>query len=168
MEAAIEPHTRLIVVTAASNVTGTKQPVKEIGRIARKHGVCLLVDGAQAAGKLPLNLSEMPIDMLAFPGHKGLSGPPGTGGLYVSPHIKLQPLLFGGTGTMSNSIDAPMDFPEGYEAGTLNGPGIVGLGKGVSMIAQVGLDTLMHHERTLIAYLEDYLREMKRIPNHLC
>ena len=163
IEAAITAETRLIALTGASNVTGTLQPVADIGRLAKIRGIPLLLDGAQCVGKMPLDVEGLGISFLAFPGHKGLQGPPGTGGLYVAPGLELRPLLYGGTGTMSASRRQPLDFPEGYEAGTVNGPGIIGLGKALETLEAVGLDAIAFYERELISCLEALLREMKGI-----
>lgn len=163
IEHAITDKTRLIAITGASNVTGTLLPCKEIGDIAKERKIPLLVDGAQCVGKIPLAIEEMGISFFAFPGHKGLLGPQGVGGLYVAPELSLKPLLFGGTGTMSQSRNQPLDFPEGFEAGTVNGPAIVGLGRSVKIIGRVGIETIMHHERELVAFLEEQLRNMKQI-----
>jgi selenocysteine lyase/cysteine desulfurase len=105
-------------------------------------------------------VEELGVSLLAFPGHKGLQGPPGTGGLYVAPGLTPAPLLYGGTGTLSRSRRQPSDFPEGYEAGTANGPAIVGLGKGVEAVSRIGVDTIAFYERELISLLESYLYDM--------
>lgn len=160
LEAAILENTRLIAVTGASNVTGTLLPLREIGLMAKRHDIPLLADGAQCVGKVPLQVEELGVSLLAFPGHKGLQGPPGTGGLYVAPGLTPAPLLYGGTGTLSRSRRQPSDFPEGYEAGTANGPAIVGLGKGVEAVSRIGVDTIAFYERELISLLESYLYDM--------
>ena len=98
IEKAIQSNTKLIVTSHASNVTGTIFPIEAIGRIARNHGIPYLVDAAQTAGVLPINLSDLPVDMMAFPGHKGLLGPQGTGGLYIHPDIQLRSIRQGGIG----------------------------------------------------------------------
>ena len=128
IEKTIRPSTKLIVITAASNVTGTKMPLAEIGTLARKRGILFMVDGAQGAGCMKIDVREMNIGMLAVPGHKGLLGPLGTGALYVSPQTEIAPLLAGGTGTESKSRIQPREFPDGFEAGTINAPGIIGIG----------------------------------------
>ena len=161
IEEAIQDTTRLIAVTAASNVTGTLLPIGEISTMAKRRGIPILVDGAQCIGKIPFHVEDLGLSFFAFPGHKGLQGPPGTGGLYVAPDITPKPLLYGGTGTMSQSRRQPLDFPEGYEAGTANGPAIVGLGQGVRFLKQTGVETITFYERELISYLEDLLREMQ-------
>jgi cysteine desulfurase family protein len=134
LEGAIQPNTRLIIANHSSNLLGTIMPVGEIGEIARKHGVKLLVDGAQSAGILPIDVKALGIDMLAFPGHKGLLGPQGTGGLYIAPEIELEPLLHGGTGSQSEAPHQPLVRPDRYEAGTQNTPGLAGLRVGVDYV----------------------------------
>ena len=160
IEKTIRPNTRMIVVTAASNVTGTVMPLAEIGSLARKRGILFMVDGAQAAGSHVLDISEMNIGMLAVPGHKGLLGPLGTGVLYVNPDIPLQPLLAGGTGTESKSRIQPVEFPEGFEAGTINAPGIIGLGFSAAFVDKIGVDVIEEYERELIGYLDECLDNM--------
>lgn len=150
----------MIVVTAASNVTGTVMPLAEIGSLARKRGILFMVDGAQAAGSHVLDISRMNIGMLAVPGHKGLLGPLGTGVLYVNPDIPLQPLLAGGTGTESKSRIQPVEFPEGFEAGTINAPGIIGLGFSAAFVDKIGVDVIEEYERELIGYLDECLDNM--------
>lgn len=166
IERKIKPNTRLIVITAASNVTGTKMPIKEIGEIASKRRILFLVDGAQGAGSMKLDIGKMNIDMFAFPGHKGLLGPLGTGGLYVRKGIALEPLLTGGTGTESKSRVHPREFPEGYEAGTINAPAIIGLGKSVEYLNKIGVDVIEKYEREIIEYLDNCLDEMDFITKY--
>ena len=147
--------TTLIVCTHASNVTGAIQPVAAIGQLARREGIPFLIDGAQALGALPVDVEALGCDMYAFPGHKSLLGPMGTGGLYIRPGIRLRPLREGGTGSASDSMLQPAELPERYEAGTLNLPGIAGLGAGVAFVSG-RLSQIMMHERELTgALLED-------------
>ena len=160
LAAAVRENTVMLVMTAASNVTGTRQPIFEAGRIAEKHGLIFLLDAAQWAGSLPLNVQESGISMIAFPGHKGLLGPLGTGGLYVAPGIEPAPLLFGGTGTESGSLMQPRDFPEGFEAGTVNAPAIIGLGYSVSVIQKIGIEAICCHERELIKMFDEAVSNM--------
>lgn len=128
---AIRPDTFLIETTHASNVTGAIQPVAAIGAIARQAGIAFLVDGAQALGAVPVLVEEIGCSLYAFPGHKALGGPQGTGGLYIRPGTALATLREGGTGTDSESMRQPADLPERYEAGTMNLPGLMGLHAGV-------------------------------------
>lgn len=157
VEEHIRPNTRLIVMTHASNVTGTVLPVKEVGEIAHKHGLYLLVDAAQTAGICDIDVQKMNIDMLAFPGHKGLLGPQGTGGLYIKKGINLRPLKEGGTGSDSESLLQPEFMPDKFESGTLNAPGIAGLAAGLEYIMNKGIDTLHQHEIGLTGYMMDKL-----------
>ena len=161
IESAITEKTRLIAMTGASNVTGTILPIEQVGRIARKKGVAFLVDAAQCAGSMMLDVEKLHISMLAFPGHKGLLGPLGTGGLYVAPGVELTPLLQGGTGTESRSRLQPADFPEGFEAGTVNAPGIIGLGYCAEALTRVGIDAIAFYERQLITQFDEGVRNMK-------
>ncbi len=138
VRAALTPETRLLAFTHASNVTGVVQPVAEYGRIAREAGIPLLVDAAQSLGILDVDVQAAQIDLLAFPGHKGLQGPPGIGGLYVAPGLSPAPLVEGGTGTRSESTEQPATRPDRYESGTLNGPGICGLGAGLQALQAAG------------------------------
>ncbi len=146
---AFNKKTKLVVTLHASNVTGTVLPVERIGKIARAQDVLYLLDAAQTAGIFPLDLGRMPIDMLAFPGHKGLLGPQGTGGLIVRPKIVLQPLIYGGTGSMSESDRQPDFLPDALESGTLNGVGIAGLGAGIEYLKNYGLDNVREREQAL-------------------
>lgn len=131
---ALRSNTTLVVVNHSSNLLGTIMPIGEIGELCRSHGAKLLVDAAQSAGVLPIHVVDMNIDMLAFPGHKGLLGPQGTGGLYIHPDIDLEPLLHGGTGSQSEAIHQPTVRPDRYEAGTQNTVGIAGLNEGVKFV----------------------------------
>ncbi|HZG57284.1 aminotransferase class V-fold PLP-dependent enzyme [Paenibacillus sp.] len=130
----VEAGTRLIVVNHSSNLLGSIVPLQEIGEIAKTRGAALLVDAAQSAGVLPIDVSAMGIDMLAFPGHKALYGPQGTGGLYISPHVEVEPIVFGGTGSQSEAVLQPTVRPDRYESGTQNAPGIAGLGAGLDFV----------------------------------
>ncbi|SFP94193.1 cysteine desulfurase family protein [Caldicoprobacter faecalis] len=158
---AIRTNTRLIVTTHASNVTGTLVPIDEIGKIAREYGILYLVDAAQTAGIIPIDLSKLPVDMMAMAGHKGLLGPQGTGVLYIAPHVKLKPLKEGGTGSQSENLYQPEFAPDRYEAGTQNTPGIAGLGAGISYILQQGQKKLLSH---IIRLEKFFLEAVSHIP----
>ena len=160
IEKAIRKDTKLIAITAASNVTGTRMPLEEIGELARRRGILFLVDGAQGAGSMAIDVEKMHIDMLAFPGHKGLLGPQGTGALYVSPEIRLKHIMEGGTGTDSKSRFQPCEFPEGYEAGTINAPAIIGLGYSAEFVEKIGPEVIGKYEEELIEWLDERLDEM--------
>ncbi len=146
---AIRINTRVVVVTHASNVTGTVMPVREIGELAREKGLVFIVDAAQSAGILDIDVEEMNIDLLAIPGHKGLMGPHGTGVLYVGERVDLRPFREGGTGSYSDLPGQPGALPEKYESGTLNLVGIAGLGAGVEFVRRTGLKTIREHEMEL-------------------
>jgi cysteine desulfurase / selenocysteine lyase len=140
---------RLAVATHASNVTGTVNDVAAIGAACRDQGVPFLVDAAQTAGCIPIDLSRLPVDYLAFSGHKGLLGPQGTGGLFVRSAEGLPPFTRGGTGSLSDREDQPDFLPDRFESGTLNVPGIAGLGEGVSWILRRGAEAVAAHDRRL-------------------
>ncbi|MGI6126709.1 MAG: aminotransferase class V-fold PLP-dependent enzyme [Planifilum sp.] len=163
VERAIQRETRLIVATHGSNVTGAVMPVEEIGALARKRGVRFLVDAAQTAGNLPIDVETMGIDMLAFPGHKGLYGPQGTGGLYVNPEVSLSPLIQGGTGSRSEQLEHPRGRPEGFESGTPNTPGIAGLAAGVRFVRETGIQKIHRKEMHMAETLRSALSEMEGI-----
>ncbi len=131
---AIGPATRLAVVCHASNVTGVVQPVAALGAVCRELGVPLLVDAAQTAGVLETTLDGLNADMIAMPGHKGLLGPHGTGLLILGRDVEPEPLMVGGTGSMSDSVLQPAVLPDRYESGTLNLPGIAGLLAGLTFV----------------------------------
>lgn len=147
---AITSRTRLIVVTHASNVLGTVQPIRDIGRLARERGIIFMIDAAQSAGVWPINVEEDFVDLLAFTGHKGLFGPPGTGGLYVGERADVLPWREGGTGVDSESLLHPERLPFLLEGGTPNFLGIVGLRAGVEFILQTGLDVVQEHGLRLL------------------
>jgi cysteine desulfurase family protein len=155
--AAITSRTKLVVVTHASNVLGTLTPLAEIIMLAHAQGVPVLVDASQTAGAARIDVAELGIDLLACPGHKGLFGPQGTGFLYVAPHVDPRPLVFGGTGSRSNLEDMPDFLPDRYEAGTLNTPGIAGLGAGVGFVLETGIEKIRAHEERLAGRLMEGL-----------
>lgn len=157
IERAIRPETALIVVTGASNVIGSFPPLEELSALAEKHALYFMVDGAQIVGHRPVDVVELGIHLLAFPGHKGLMGPQGTGGLYIHPDIDLDELLEGGTGTNSRSETQPLDRPDRYESGTPNGPGIAGLRAALSFFDEVGLDEIAAKEEALTQRLVEGL-----------
>jgi len=160
VEAAIRPNTRLIALLHASNVLGTILPVAAIGAIARGHGIFFLVDAAQTAGAYPLDMESMCIDLLAFPGHKGLYGPHGTGGLVVRPGVRLETWVEGGSGTESAPETMPEALPLRLEAGTQNAAGIAGLLAGVNFVLAQGVERIREHELALTAILVDALRDV--------
>ncbi len=150
---AMRPATRLLVTTHASNVVGTVLPVVELGALARAHGALYLVDAAQTAGAVPIDVDAMGIDLLAFPGHKGLLGPAGTGGLYVRDDVALASLMQGGTGSDSAQEQQPDFLPDALESGTLNVGGIAGLATAARFLLDIGVDAVRAHERALVTQL---------------
>jgi len=157
---AVTPKTRLIALTHGSNVLGTVQPIEEIGRIARERDLLLLVDAAQTAGVVPIDVQAMNIDLLAFPGHKALFGPTGTGALYVSPRANPRPWREGGTGGDSSSETQPNEYPYQLEGGTPNVLGIAGLIAGIQYVKGRGPDAIRRHEAELVARLWRRLDEL--------
>lgn len=160
IRAAIGPKTRLLAVTHASNVLGTVQPIAKIGRIAREHELLFLVDAAQTAGALPIDVQDASIDLLAFPGHKSLLGPTGTGALYVGPRATVRPWREGGTGGDSLTPTQPPDFPHYLEGGTPNVLGIAGLVAGLDFVEERGVEAIRKHEVDLCDRLRTALAEM--------
>ncbi len=151
LEAAIRPETRLISCVHVSNVTGTMQPIDEVCRIAGKHGIPCLIDAAQSVGHVPLDVQTLGADFVAFPGHKGLLGPLGTGVLYVRPGMEahLPTMKEGGTGTVSEVPTQPVTVPDKYEIGSHNAIGIAGLSEGVAWLLERGVEDLRKHDGIL-------------------
>jgi len=148
-EAALKQRPSLVVVTHGSNVIGTVAPLDDLGALCRKYGARLLVDAAQTAGLVPIDVEQSAVDFLAFSGHKGLYGLQGTGGLYIREGCDPLPLKFGGTGSNSESDEQPSFLPDRYESGTQNGPGIAALGAGVAFVMERGIDRIFDHGRKL-------------------
>lgn len=161
VEKAIKENTKMVACTYASNVTGTIMPIGKISSICKKHGLIFLVDAAQSAGHLPMTAEG--IDLLAAPGHKGLMGPMGTGFLYVAKNIDLQPIMQGGTGTMSKELTPEVQFPESFEVGTVNAPGIVGLGYSTEWLMKEGIENIYQKQMEMVKYLDNSLREIKGV-----
>jgi cysteine desulfurase family protein len=160
MRRAVTPKTKLIAVTHASNVLGTIQPIADFGKIARERDVIFLVDAAQTAGVIPIDIQALGIDLLAFPGHKSLLGPTGTGVLYVSPRIQLGPWREGGTGGDSATPTQPAEFPYFLEGGTPNVLGVAGLIAGLQYVESEGLAKIHQHETGLTERLWNRLDEI--------
>lgn len=154
---ACRPGTRLLIMSHCSNVTGTVQDISRIGPWCRARGILFMVDAAQSAGLLAVHVEDQCIDLLAVPGHKSLLGPPGTGFLFVRPDLRLRPLIYGGTGTLSSSEVQPEEMPERLESGTLNSVGLAGLRAAVEFIEQIGLARIRAHEQELVSRLIDGL-----------
>ncbi len=159
----ITKRTRLLVTSHASNVCGAIQPVHELGERCRETGLIFMVDAAQSAGVLPLDVEADNISLLAFTGHKGLLGPQGIGGLYVRPGLSLNTIIEGGTGSFSESMEQPQFMPDMLESGTPNTPGIAGLKAGIDYIMSRGMKNIRAHEQQLTAMLLTGLSEVPGI-----
>lgn len=145
----VKGNTRVIVTTNMSNVFGTIVDVKKIGAFCRKNNILYILDAAQSVGVLDIDVQEMNVDIIAFPGHKALLGPMGTGAIYIREGIKVSPLKQGGTGSFSYDINQPELYPDSLESGTPNGVGIIALGKGIDFINEVGIENIRNHENSL-------------------
>lgn len=155
--------TKLVVVNHGSNVTGRIAPIAEIGRICREKGVLFLIDGAQSAGTVDIDMVRDNIDILAFTGHKSLFGPQGTGGLCINGDINIRPMLQGGSGSKSELDHHPEFMPDKLEAGTLNTVGIAGLLAGIEFINDIGLKNVINKEREMTKRLFEGLSQIKNV-----
>jgi len=155
---ALQANTRMIAVSHVSNVCGAIQPIGDLADLCREAGTLFLVDAAQSAGYLPIDVERLGIDLLAVPGHKGLLGPGGTGLLYAAPHIQLKPVIQGGTGSHSTAEEQPLIMPDSFEAGTHNLPGIAGLQAGMDFLLEQGLLAVHQQEQALLNQAEQALR----------
>lgn len=164
MEGLLTTHTKAVVLTHASNVCGTVMPLELVGAFCRAHGLKFFVDCAQTAGVWPIDMEAMHVDALAFTGHKGLLGPQGIGGFVLKEDMahQIEPLLSGGTGSISHTEEIPAFMPDRFEPGTMNLPGIMGLHAGLLWLKETGIDTIREHELRLtrqflkgLALLED-------------
>jgi cysteine desulfurase/selenocysteine lyase len=160
------PHTRMVVVNHGSNVIGTIQPVAEIGRRCRERGIVFVVDAAQTAGVIPIDVEAMCIDLLVFTGHKSLLGPTGTGGLYVREGVEVRTTRFGGTGVHSVHPYHLEEYPYRLEAGTCNVLGIAGLHFALEYLAKRGIPEIYRHEMGLFARLQEALAGMDGVVLH--
>lgn len=161
-ERLLQPETRAVVCTHASNLTGNVLDLVRIGQFAHAHGLLFIVDASQSAGVLPIDMEKMHIDVLCFTGHKSLMGPQGTGGLCVREGVDIRPWKVGGTGVQTYLHEQPAQMPTRLEAGTLNGHGIAGLSAGLDFIeAQGGVEAIAAHERSLA---ERFLAGVRKIP----
>ncbi|MFQ6672972.1 MAG: aminotransferase class V-fold PLP-dependent enzyme, partial [Candidatus Tectimicrobiota bacterium] len=163
---AIRRATRIVVATHASNVTGALLPIADIGAICRAKGVPFCVDAAQTAGVVDIDVERDAIDLLACPGHKGLLGPQGTGFLYVRPGVEVEPLMEGGTGSISEREEQPPFYPDRLQSGTPNTPGIAGLASGVEYITTTGIDKIHRKELELIGRLLEELKGIQGVIVH--
>lgn len=156
----MQPNTRAIVCTHASNLTGNLTDIARVSAVAKSHGVLLIVDAAQTAGAYPIDMATLGIDVLCFTGHKGLMGPQGTGGLCVREGLMIRPWKVGGSGVQSYSRTHPVQMPACLEAGTLNGHGIAGLSAAVDFINDVGVSAIHDREMTLMRRFYDGVKDV--------
>lgn len=165
IEALVRPETKAVIISHASNVCGTVLPIEAIGQVCKKHDLFFVVDSAQSAGTIQIDMEKCGIDFLAFTGHKGLLGPQGIGGFLISEKLDEQmvPYIAGGTGSQSESLDMPMNLPDKYESGTMNLPGIIGLHAALSYIEETGIEYIHDKKMELTAYFLEKLREFPNI-----
>lgn len=159
----VRPNTKAIIMSHASNVCGTLQPLAQLGNFCHEHGLQFIVDSAQTAGVLPINMQTLHIDALAFTGHKGLLAPQGIGGFVLRESIidEITPLIVGGTGSLSHTEHTPHFMPDKFEAGTLNLPGIAGLHASLTWLQQQGIGKILTHELTLTQQFLDGLQQLE-------
>lgn len=162
VERLVRPNTKAVIVSHASNVCGTVIPIEEIGDICRRHHIFFVVDTAQSAGTLEVDMEKFGIDFLSFTGHKGLLGPQGIGGFLISEELdsQMQPFIAGGTGSQSDSFDMPARLPDKYESGTMNLPGIIGLHAALSYIENVGVSEIHRKKMELTGYFIEKVKEL--------
>lgn len=165
VESLVKPKTKAVIISHASNVCGTVLPIEAIGQVCKKHDLFFVVDSAQSAGTIQIDMEKCGIDFLAFTGHKGLLGPQGIGGFLISEKLDEQmvPYIAGGTGSQSDSLDMPMNLPDKYESGTMNLPGIIGLHAALSYIEETGIEYIHDKKMELTAYFLEKLREFPNI-----
>ena len=162
-EAAFKPNTRLVVITHCSNVLGTIQPIDELCEIAHKHSALVLIDAAQSAGCIPLDIKQVNADMVAMPAHKSLYGLQGSGVLYVKKGTPIIPIIQGGTGSESKILTQPDIMPDMLEAGTQNLPGISALCEAIRFIQSIGIQKIRAHEVGLAKYFRDGLSKIDSV-----
>jgi cysteine desulfurase family protein len=163
IEAAIKENTRAIIMTHASNLTGTINPIEEIGKITKKNNLLFVVDASQSAGVQDIDVEKMDIDILCFTGHKSLFGPMGTGGIYLKNGVDIRPIMEGGSGSQSKLRRQPRNMPDILECGTLNAPAIAALGAGVDFIMDVGIENIRNHEEEITAAFIDGLNSIEGV-----
>ena len=165
IEPLIRPNTVALIINHASNVCGTIQPLESIGPICKAHNLQFIVDAAQTAGVIPIDVKACHIDALCFTGHKGLLGPQGIGGIILTKEMaqNLTPLIAGGTGSFSHLETMPTHMPDAFEAGTLNLPGIIGLNEGLDYIESQGMENIHNHELVLTQSFLEGLQSIDRI-----
>lgn len=163
LEKNLRPETRAVVINHASNVTGNLTDLQQVAQFTQAHGLLLVVDAAQTAGSVPIDVVQMGIDVLCFTGHKGLLGPQGTGGVYVREGLELKPFKVGGSGVHSFLQSQPAEMPTVLEAGTLNAHGIAGLNAALDFILSTGVEQIHEHENQLMRYFADSVAAIENI-----
>ena len=169
VEALIRPETKAVIMLHASNVCGTRMPLDALGEICQRHQLYFVVDSAQTAGIVPINMDKMHIDALAFTGHKGLRGPQGTGGFLVSQELaeQMEPLISGGTGSVSHTEEIPDFMPDRFESGTPNLPGIYGLHEALLYLKTHSLQAINEKELSLTGYFLEQLQALDDTGRHI-
>lgn len=163
LESLLRPNTKALIITHASNLTGNITDLERVGAFAKKHSLLLIVDAAQTAGAVPMDMERMGIDVLCFTGHKGLYGPQGTGGVCVRPGLSIRPLKVGGSGIHSFDREHPSEMPAALEAGTLNGHGIAGLGAAARWLLETGVEQIRAREQALLRRFVDGVKEVEGV-----
>ena len=163
LESLLRPNTKALIITHASNLTGNITDLEQAAAFAKKHSLLLIVDAAQTAGTVPMDMERMGIDVLCFTGHKGLYGPQGTGGLCVRPGLSIRPLKVGGSGIHSFDREHPSEMPAALEAGTLNGHGIAGLGAAARWLLETGVEQIRAREQALLRRFVDGVKEVEGV-----
>lgn len=163
LESLLRPNTKALIITHASNLTGNITDLEQAAAFAKKHSLLLIVDAAQTAGAVPMNMERMGIDVLCFTGHKGLYGPQGTGGVCVRPGLSIRPLKVGGSGIHSFDREHPSEMPAALEAGTLNGHGIAGLGAAARWLLETGVEQIRAREQALLRRFVDGVKEVEGV-----
>ena len=163
LESLLRPNTKVLIITHASNLTGNITDLEQAAAFAKKHSLLLIVDAAQTAGAVPMDMERMGIDVLCFTGHKGLYGPQGTGGVCVRPGLSIRPLKVGGSGIHSFDREHPSEMPAALEAGTLNGHGIAGLGAAARWLLEIGVEQIRAREQALLRRFVDGVKEVEGV-----
>lgn len=168
IEKLIRKNTRLIALTHCSNVLGILNPIDQVAKLARSRGILTLIDASQSVGLVPIDVQSLGLDLVAFPGHKNLFGPMGTGALYVRKGIELRPFREGGTGFKADEEVQPSEMPFRLEGGTPNAHGFAGLLAGLRFVEQEGAAKIFRHERDLALRFADLLRDNPKVVVHSC
>ena len=163
LESLLRPNTKALIITHASNLTGNITDLEQAAAFAKKHSLLLIVDAAQTAGAVSIDMERMGIDVLCFTGHKGLYGPQGTGGVCVRPGLSIRPLKVGGSGIHSFDREHPSKMPAALEAGTLNGHGIAGLGAAARWLLETGVEQIRAREQALLRRFVDGVKEVEGV-----